>query len=105
MVLSFVENGVADAFYTFYPHVKAAVREWEGKAKEDDVMTPKILVGIWESTLKAHPVADPFGRPLHLSVLPADLLPFTDPRVLVSNAALLPEDIENWPAYVGSVAP
>lgn len=99
------DSGVADAFYTFYPSVKDAVRDWEKSVKEGDVMTPKILVRIWEATLKAHPVVDPFGRPLHLRVLPQDLLAFTDPRVLVSNAALLPEDIENWPAYVASESP
>lgn len=98
-------SGVADAFYTFYPFVKDAVRAWEQGAKEGDVMTPKILVTTWEATLKQHPVYDPFGRPLHLSVLPQDLLAFTDPRVLVSDATRLPEDIENWPAYVASESP
>ncbi len=99
------DSGVADAFYRFYPSVKDAVRAWEKSAKEGDAMTPKILVRIWEATLDAHPVEDPFGRPLHLRVLPQDLLAFTDPRVLVSNAALLPEDIENWPSYVASESP
>lgn len=97
--------GVADAFYTFYPEVKSAVRAWEKVATEGQVMTPKIMVGIWNATLAAHPTSDPFGRPLHLRVLPSDLLAFTDPRVMVSNAALLPEDIENWPAYVASESP
>ncbi|MSP55936.1 MAG: hypothetical protein EXR69_10090 [Myxococcales bacterium] len=96
---------VADAFYTFYPEVKTAVRAWEQTATEGQAMTPKIMVGIWNTTLSAHPTNDPFGRPLRLSVLPADLLAFTDPRVMVSNAALLPEDIENWPTYVASESP
>ncbi len=98
-------SDVADAFYTFYPEVKSAVRSWEKTAKEGDVMTPRILLQLWEATLKAHPTSDPFGRDLHLSVLPQDLLRFTDPRVLVSDAARLPEDIENWAAFVASESP
>ena len=34
------DSGVADAFYTFYPFVKDAVRAWEKGAKEGEVMTP-----------------------------------------------------------------
>ncbi len=102
------DYGVADAFYTFYPAVKDGVRAWEKQrqdSKDGIQMTPKIMVSIWEAALVAHPATDPFGRTLHLKVLPQDLLAFTDPRVLVSDAALLPEDIENWPAYVASESP
>ncbi|MBM4369913.1 MAG: hypothetical protein FJ102_27130, partial [Deltaproteobacteria bacterium] len=60
---------------------------------------------LWESTLRVYPARDPFGRLLHLSVLPQNLLALADPRVMVSDAGRLPEDVENWPAYVAEEAP
>lgn len=99
------DGEAADAFYGFYGDVRDAVRAWEKAAPEGEVMTPKKMVELWEATLRAHPARDPFGNPLHLSQVPRDLLPLTDPRVLVADAARVPEDVEDWAAYVAKEAP
>jgi hypothetical protein len=96
---------LADAFYTLYGHARAEVRAWAEKAPADEVLTAETMVKLWEAALAAHRTTDPFGRPLHLSALPADLLALTDPRFMASDGARLPEDVENWPVYVSSEAP
>lgn len=96
---------LADAFYALYREARAEVRAWEAAAPAGEVLTAKTMVGLWEKALAAHPTEDPFGRPLHLSVLPPDLLALTDPRFMASDGARLPEDVENWPQFVAQEAP
>lgn len=95
-----IESPLSASFYPLYREVRKAVRAWEATAAESDVMTAERMADIWEATLAAHPAADPFGRPLHLSILPADLRALTNPRVLVADARHLPEDVENWDLFV-----
>jgi hypothetical protein len=68
------------------------------------VLTAAKMVELWEEALAAHPATDPYGRKLHLSVLPPDLLALTDPRFMVSDGTRLPEDVENWTEYVRTEA-
>ncbi|MFN7143744.1 MAG: MG2 domain-containing protein [Myxococcota bacterium] len=96
---------LSDAFYTLYRDARAEVRAWEAAAPAGEVLTAKQMVALWEKALAAHPAADPFGRPLHLSVLPSDLLALTDPRFMASDGARLPEDVENWTRFVAAEAP
>lgn len=100
-----VESPLSDSFYGLYGEVRKAVRAWEKTAPEGELMTAEKMVAIWETTLRAHPAADPFGRPLHLSILPSSLRDLANPRLVVANAARLPEDVENWPLYVNTEAP
>ncbi len=96
---------LADAFYALYRHARAEVRTWEGATPAGEVLTAATMVTLWERALRAHPTKDPFGRLLHLSTLPSDLLALTDPRFMASDGARLPEDVENWPVYVSAEAP
>ncbi|MFZ5477210.1 MAG: MG2 domain-containing protein [Myxococcota bacterium] len=89
---------LADAFYELYGHARAAVREWEKTSSEP--LTAKQMASLWAKTLAAHPAEDAFGRPLALANLPPDLLALTDPRFMVSDGARLPEDVEDWAAFV-----
>ncbi len=100
-----VDTPLSEAFYGLYAEARKAVRAWEKSAPEGELMTAERMVRLWESTLAQHPARDPFGRPLHLSALPHDLLALANPRVMVSDAARLPEDVENWPVYVAEEAP
>jgi hypothetical protein len=72
-------------------------------------MKPETMVKLWQRALDAckkrgERVADAFGRPLRLRILPADLLALTAPHAVIT-AARLPEDVENWQAWVGSKRP
>lgn len=96
---------LTDAFYALYRHARTEVRAWEAVAPAAEVLTAATMVKLWEQALRAHPAEDPFGRPLHLSTLPSDLLALTDPRFMASDGARLPEDVENWPVYVSAEAP
>lgn len=100
-----VEGPLSDAYYQLYAEVRKAVRVWEKTAPEAEIMTAERMVAIWEATLAKHPTHDPFGRLLHLSILPGNLRDLADPRVIVSNARRLPEDVENWSLYILLEAP
>ena len=100
-----VETPLSDAYYQLYGEVRKSVRAWEKSAAEGELMTAERMVATWEATLAAHPTTDPFGRALHLSILPANLRDLADPRVIVSDGRRLPEDIENWSLFVLTEAP
>ena len=73
-------------------------------------MTPATMAGLWRDavaacTARGDRVDDAYGRPLRLSRLPPDLLSLTDPRAVVVVATRLPEDVENWPAWVARERP
>lgn len=100
-----VDGDMAMAFFALHAEVRGRVRAWEKSAAAEEVMTPKRMVEFWEAGLAAKQSVDPWGRPLHLNVLPLDLLALTDPRVMVADGTRLPEDVENWPNYVQREAP
>ena len=101
---------LTDSFYVVLAELHVQVRQWEAKAPPAEQMTPKKLAETWADAVKAcqrrgEPVTDAFGRPLRLSRLPADLLALTDPRAVVVVGTRLPEDVENWAAWVQKERP
>lgn len=96
---------LADAFYDLYATARAEVRVWEAAAEPGALMTPAKMLELWEVALKKKPSTDAFGRSLHLSLLPYDLLVLTDPRLMVADGTHLPEDVENWPNFVAQESP
>ncbi|HND32333.1 MAG TPA: hypothetical protein PLA94_20155, partial [Myxococcota bacterium] len=96
---------LADAFYDLYAAARAEVRTWEAAAAPGELMTPAKMVELWEVALKKKPATDAFGRTLHLSLLPYNLLTLTDPRLMVADGTHLPEDVENWPQFVARESP
>ena len=73
-------------------------------------MHPAKMAALWQQALAAceqrgEPVVDAYGRRLRLSRLPPDLLALTDPRVVVVVGTRLPEDVENWAAWVAQERP
>jgi hypothetical protein len=95
----------ADAFYDLYAAARAEVRSWEAAAAPGQLMSPAKMLELWELALKKKPATDAFGRSLHLSLLPPDLLALTDPRLMVADGTHLPEDVENWPNFVAQESP
>lgn len=102
------DGELQDAFYAVYRRARKAVRDWEREAPEGEVLTAAKMVTLWEAAARDVPDGEPrepFGRTLHLSRLPPDLLALTDPRLMTSDGARLPEDVENWTAWVAEEAP
>src|SRR5262249_20542707 len=96
---------LTDRFYVVLAELHAQVRQWEAKAPGAEKMTPATMARLWSAALDAcaarsQRVDDAYGRRLHLSRLPPDLLALTDPRAVVVVATRLTEDVENWPAWV-----
>lgn len=96
---------LTDRFYTILEELHAIARGWERSAPEGALMTPKKMAEMFEQARAAveargERVDDAFGRPLRLSRLPSDLLALTDPRAVVIEGTRLPEDVENWQAWV-----
>lgn len=94
---------LVEVFYAVYARAVAAERDWERRAPAAETLSAKRMVGFWEASLRGE--RDPYGRPLHLSVLPDDLRALVDPRVVASDGTRLPEDVENWDAHVAREAP
>ena len=85
-------------------------RTWESTAPEAEQMTPRTMARLWAKALdtlefRKQPARDAWGRKLKLHRLPYDLLALTDPRAVVVNGTRLPEDIENWTAWVAKEKP
>jgi hypothetical protein len=104
------EAELSDPFYAVLAELHTQVRTWEQKAPEGETLDPPELARLWEGALDAceqrgEKVTDAFGRRLRLSRLPSDLLALTDPRSVVSSGTRLPEDVENWNAWVAREAP
>jgi hypothetical protein len=73
-------------------------------------MRPATMAALWGQALAAceqrgERVVDAYGRRLTLSRLPPDLLALTDPRAVVVVGTRLPEDVENWAAWVAKERP
>jgi hypothetical protein len=101
---------LTDHFYTVLGELHAQVRQWEGSAPPDARMQPATMAALWSKALAAcerrgDKVVDAYGRKLRLSRLPRDLLALTDPRAVVVVGTRLPEDVENWAAWVARERP
>lgn len=100
-----VETPLTEAFYGVYAEARHAVHAWETSAPPEELLTNDKMAELWKKALAAHPAEDPFGRSLRLGRLPQDLLALTAPQVMVDDAARLPEDIDNWSAWVAKENP
>jgi hypothetical protein len=103
-------EALTDRFYFALGELYTEVREWEANAPKDQQMQPALQAKLWEKALdraakKGTPATDAYNRPLRLSQLPADLLALTDPRMVVVDGTRLPEDVENWTAWVQKEQP
>ncbi|MFT5683992.1 MAG: hypothetical protein ACI8RZ_004927, partial [Myxococcota bacterium] len=101
---------LTDRFYTVLAELHVQTRQWERTAEPDLQMSPKIMAGLWGDALDAckdrdEDTTDAYGRPLRLHRLPGDLLTMTDPHAVVLDGARLPEDVENWTAWVHKEQP
>ena len=101
---------LTDHFYIVLAELHAQTRKWEAAAPVGELMTPTTMAGLWKAALAAckmrgEPVDDAYGRELRLARLPGDLLALTDPRAVVVVGTRLPEDVENWAAYVHAERP
>jgi hypothetical protein len=102
---------LTDHFYPVLAELQIKVRAWEAMASAKKLkMTPATMARLWRAALDACAarglaVDDAYGHRLVLWRLPADLLALTDPRAVVVDATRLPEDVENWPAWVAKEKP
>ena len=101
---------LTDRFYAVLTALHARVRVWETTAPQGEQMTPAAMAGFWREARAAVEAegghaTDAFGRPLRLSMLPADLLALTDPRQVVVDGTRLPEDVERWDRFVAEEDP
>jgi hypothetical protein len=100
---------LTDGFYNALGELHAQVRQWEEHAGHQQ-MHPPVMAKLWNAALDAcekrhEAVSDAYGRRLRLHRLPPDLLALTDPRVVVIDGTHLPEDVENWTAWVAKEKP
>ena len=101
---------LTDNFYTVLAELHAQARAWERAAPPGERMRPPAMAALWKKALAAcekrgEKVEDAFGRKLRLSVLPPDLLALVDPRAVIVVGTRLPEDVENWAAWVAKERP
>ena len=101
---------LTDHFYNVLAELHAQTRSWEGSAPAGELMRPATMARLWKQALAAasargEPVVDAYGRKLRLSRLPRDLLALTDPRAVVVVGTRLPEDVEDWAAWVAKEKP
>jgi hypothetical protein len=100
---------LTDRFYVVLAELHVQARAWEAKPGTEK-MTPAVMAALWQQALAAceqrgAKVTDAYGRRLRLSLLPSDLLALTDPREVVIVGTRLPEDVENWAAWVARERP
>lgn len=101
---------LVDRFYVALGELNVQVREWESAAPKAERMSPRTMAGLWAKSLAAierrkDSARDAYGRLLRLHRLPADLLALTEPRQVVIDGTRLPEDTENWAAWVAKEKP
>jgi hypothetical protein len=105
-------EGLTDHFYTVLSELHRQTREWEAKAPADEKMTPAKMAELWNKALDVvqsgpdkDAALDAYGRRLRLHRLPNDLLTLTEPRQVVVVGTRLPEDVQNWTAWVAKERP
>ncbi|MDQ3335732.1 MAG: MG2 domain-containing protein [Myxococcota bacterium] len=101
---------LTDNFYTVLAELHVQTRKWEASARPDEKMRPATMAVLWMKALetcaaRGEKVTDAYGRKLKLWRLPPDLLSLTDPRAVVVVGTRLPEDVENWAAWVAKERP
>lgn len=101
---------LTDHFYVVLAELHDQVRTWESKAPKAEKMRPRTMASLWNKALAAvekrgKRVDDAFGRRLRLRILPQDLLALVDPRSVIVVGTRLPEDVENWMAWVRKEKP
>jgi hypothetical protein len=101
---------LTEPFYRVLSELTVQVRAWEQSAPEGETLSPAGMAKLWDQALEAcekrgEAVTDAYGRELKLSRLPPELLSLTDPRAVVVSGTRLPEDVENWGAWVAREAP
>lgn len=101
---------LTDHFYNVLAELHAQTRAWEATAPKSEKMHPVTMARLWKQALAAcrarhERTDDAYGRDLRLATLPADLIALTDPRAVVVLGTRLPEDVENWPAWVAKENP
>ncbi len=101
---------LTETFYEVLADAQQRVTAWEQDAPEGELMTAARMAGLWAEMLRERrradlPCGDAYGMDLELIRLPSDLLALTDPRLLVTDASRLPEDVENWGRFVREVSP
>jgi hypothetical protein len=101
---------LTDHFYVVLDELHEQARTWEATAKAGEKMRPRTMARLWGKALDAvarrgQPIDDAYGRRLRLSLLPSDLLSLVDPRSVIVVGTRLPEDVENWTAWVAKEKP
>jgi hypothetical protein len=101
---------LTDHFYVILDELHEQARAWEATAPKDAKMRPRTMATLWGKALAAvakrgQPIDDAYGRKLRLSLLPPDLLSLVDPRAVIVVGTRLPEDVENWAAWVAKEKP
>jgi hypothetical protein len=101
---------LTDRFYIVLAELHEQARQWEASAPPAEQMRPRTMAGLWKQALAAvskrgHAIDDAYGRTLTLSRLPEDLLALVDPRAVIVSGTRLPEDVENWSAWVRKEKP
>ena len=101
---------LTDNFYTVLAELHVQTRQWEATAPAAEKMRPATMSQLWTKALAAcaqrgEKVVDAYGRKLRLALLPDDLLTLTDPRAVIVLGTRLPEDVENWAAWVNKEKP
>ncbi len=101
---------LTDNFYTVLAELHVQTRVWEANAPATQKMRPATMSGLWTMALavcekRGEKVVDAYGRKLRLAMLPQDLLALTDPRSVIVLGTRLPEDVENWAAWVNKEKP
>lgn len=101
---------LTDRFYIVLAELHVQARQWEKSAPPGEKMQPAMMAALWKQALAAaerrgETVTDAYGRRLLLRRLPPDLLALTDPRAVIVVGTRLPEDVENWAAWVAREQP
>ncbi|QRN96146.1 hypothetical protein JRI60_45180 [Archangium violaceum] len=101
---------LTEPFYRVLAELTVQVRAWEESAPPGETLSAAGMTKLWDRALEAcekrgEAVTDAYGRTLKLSRLPPELLALTDPRAVVVSGTRLPEDVENWGAWVARESP
>lgn len=101
---------LTDHFYAVLGQLHQETRAWEASAPRAEQMRPATMAKLFEQALRAveargEAVTDAYGQRLRLSQLPPDLLALCAPQAVVVVGTRLPEDVEDWAAWVAKEQP